>query len=125
MVYLTSPNLASVHGAMLVLGEFVRDDISDLQFPIVAPILLPALYNIYKNDQVYNPKLRSKAVSIVRDFIEMIYMVKDEYPDAVSRYLNPILSVWMPDLIETMQLVSDPDTSMIKGDALKVFIFLL
>jgi hypothetical protein len=40
----------SVHGALLILADFVRDDVSDLQFPFIAPILVPQLFEIFKNN---------------------------------------------------------------------------
>ncbi|KAL2916357.1 hypothetical protein HK105_204113 [Polyrhizophydium stewartii] len=95
MACLRSGVASQVHGAMRVLAEFVRDDITDQQFPAVAPILLPELFAIFSNSQAFQPRIRAKAVVIMRDFIEMIFMVKEEHPDAVTNYLVPLLAMWM------------------------------
>ncbi len=37
---------------MHVLSEFIRNDITDQQFPIVAPVLFPELFKIFNEEKV-------------------------------------------------------------------------
>jgi len=37
---------------MHVLSEFIRNDITDQQFPIVAPVLFPELFKIFNAEKV-------------------------------------------------------------------------
>jgi len=39
---------------MHVLSEFIRNDITDQQFPIVAPLLFPELFKIFNEEKVIN-----------------------------------------------------------------------
>jgi hypothetical protein len=50
----------------------------------------------------------------------MIYMVKEQYPEAVTTYLDPILSAWMPGLAECIKLETNMSTLAIKNEALRV-----
>ena len=50
MALLKSGVPEQVHGATRVLAEFVRDDITDQQFPYIAPILLPELYSVFVSE---------------------------------------------------------------------------
>lgn len=43
----------NVHGALRVLTEFIRDDMTDEQFPYIAPTLLPELYAVFCRDEVF------------------------------------------------------------------------
>jgi len=49
---LRSGDSKQVHGAMHVLSEFIRNDITDQQFPIVAPVLFPELFKIFNEEKV-------------------------------------------------------------------------
>ena len=53
MSFLKGDNINQVHGAMHVLSEFVTDDMSDQQFPLIAPILVPELFRILCSYQVF------------------------------------------------------------------------
>ncbi len=52
MILLKSEKEEQVHGATRVLTEFVRDDMTDQQFPFIAPVLLPELYSLFIQKQV-------------------------------------------------------------------------
>jgi hypothetical protein len=49
--YLSSGNEWAVHGAMRVLTEFSRD-LTDMQLPHVAPVILSEMYRIFEDEQV-------------------------------------------------------------------------
>jgi len=105
---LRSGDSKQVHGAMHVLSEFIRNDITDQQFPIVAPVLFPELFKIFNEEKLYSPQTRARAVAIMRDFVEMLNTVKEEHPDAAQFYLGPVLDDWMTNML--LFLKSSPST---------------
>jgi len=105
---LRSGDSKQVHGAMHVLSEFIRNDITDQQFPIVAPLLFPELFKIFNEEKLYSPQTRARAVVIMRDFVEMLNTVKEEHPDAAQYYLGPVLNDWMTNML--LFLKSSPST---------------
>lgn len=54
--FLKSNNADSVHGAMRVLLEMVKKDISVQQLPQVGPVLIPELFTILTSDKVRKNK---------------------------------------------------------------------
>ena len=68
------------------LSEFVREDMSDKAFAYLAPNLLPALFSIFTNP-ASNVEFRSGAVGIIGEFVQFIYMVKEEHPEGKKRSL--------------------------------------
>ncbi|KAJ3272055.1 Importin 9 [Terramyces sp. JEL0728] len=120
LIELLKGDLNSCHGALSVLTDFVRDDLSDLAFPQVAPILLPELYKIFTGN--YPSNLRAKAVSICKDFVEMIYMVKEEHPEAVPNYLEPFITVWVGTFT---QILKESDNIQIKNQVLLIIVKLV
>ncbi|ORX76197.1 ARM repeat-containing protein [Anaeromyces robustus] len=108
MENLRSGDTKQVHGAMHVLSEFIRNDITDQQFPIVAPLLFPELFKIFNEEKLYSPQTRARAVAIMRDFIEMLNTVKEEHPDAAQYYLGPVLDNWMTNML--LFLKTSPST---------------
>lgn len=69
------------------LSEFVREDMSDKAFAYLAPNLLPALFSIFTNP-ASNVELRSGAVGIIGEFVQVIYMVKEEHPEGKRSLLH-------------------------------------
>ncbi|WAR26248.1 IPO9-like protein [Mya arenaria] len=63
MQALTSGDTNAVHGAMRVLAEFTQD-ITDVQMVHVAPVILPEMYKIFLQHEVFSIRTRSRAVSI-------------------------------------------------------------
>lgn len=57
--YLSSGNEWAVHGAMRVLTEFSRD-LTDMQLPHIAPVILSEMYRIFQDEQVRNKLHLSK-----------------------------------------------------------------
>jgi hypothetical protein len=118
MALISTQELHKVHGALQVLSEFVRDDLSDNQFPHIAPVLIPVLLSIF-NSNSCTAEIRAKSVSIIRNFIEMINMVRDEYPEALSSYLDPILRTWMPGFAATLDSEFNPEEIMVFNEVLR------
>ncbi|KXS21609.1 ARM repeat-containing protein [Gonapodya prolifera JEL478] len=84
-----------VHGAMRVLAEFMKNDVTDQQFPHVAPILLPELFKIFSDVQTYSPQSRARCASVFRDAVDMLNNVKGEHPEAPAQFLLPLMPGWM------------------------------
>jgi len=77
MEAIMSADLNSVHGAMRVLTEFSRD-LSDVQMPQVAPIVLPEMLKIFVRDDVYSIRTRSRSVEIFKTCTALIYSTDNE-----------------------------------------------
>ncbi|KAH9253048.1 hypothetical protein BASA81_009053 [Batrachochytrium salamandrivorans] len=122
MIHLKSGQANRVHGAMRVLVEFVRDDISDQQFPAVASILLPELFYIFSNAEIYTARMRAKSVAILRDFIEMIFMVKEEHPEVVGNYLDPLIVMWIGGFQTIMSEEYRAEHIAIKNEVLRTVV---
>ncbi|ORY34633.1 armadillo-type protein [Naematelia encephala] len=88
----------SVHGAMRVVAEFVKNDLSEDQLLPVVRDLLPALLNILGNPQLHSPSTRASAVNVFRQVVKMLEIVKDEHPQAVRQALEQIGAVWFSAL---------------------------
>ncbi|KAJ3073022.1 hypothetical protein HDU98_002402 [Podochytrium sp. JEL0797] len=82
-----------IHGALRVVSSFV-DDISEVQFSQIAPVLLPQVFEIFAN-QNFNPRVRSRAVSVFRKFLDTLHSVERSNPAIVKQYLEPQLPSWM------------------------------
>ncbi|TPX74287.1 hypothetical protein CcCBS67573_g04437 [Chytriomyces confervae] len=70
------------------------DDISETQFSQIAPVLLPQVYEIFANE-AFNPRIRSRGVSVFRKFLTTLKNVEKVIPNVVSQYLEPQLPSWM------------------------------
>ncbi|KAJ3091242.1 Importin 9 [Quaeritorhiza haematococci] len=106
--HLKSPDSNYVHGAMCVLVEFVRDDMTDAQFPRCAEMLIPELYRIFDDAVAYSPLVRARAVTVLREMFVMLDMVQGEHPEAINGYLLPLLPTWLNSFL---QKLSSPTTT--------------
>ncbi|EJD03488.1 ARM repeat-containing protein [Fomitiporia mediterranea MF3/22] len=91
---LSSSSLDSVHGSMQVFNEFIKTDLTEDQILPVLRELLPVLLNILGSTQ-HTPLTRAKAVSVFRQCITTLYMVKEQHPQAVKEATSSILPVWI------------------------------
>ncbi|KAI8980578.1 ARM repeat-containing protein [Trametes punicea] len=99
-----SPN--SVHGAMQVFTEFIKSDLTEDQLLPVLRQLLPVLLNILGTPEQHSALTRSRTISVFRQCVESLYMVKDQYPEAVKEATATVLHVWL-DAFKTL-LSIDP-----------------
>ncbi|ORY53662.1 ARM repeat-containing protein [Rhizoclosmatium globosum] len=93
MSNLKSGSPDQIHGALRVISSFV-DDISETQFSQIAPVLLPQVFEIFAN-KGFNPRVRSRAISVFRKFLETLHNVERLNPTVVKQYLEPQLLAWM------------------------------
>ncbi|PAV22617.1 ARM repeat-containing [Pyrrhoderma noxium] len=91
---LSSSSLDSVHGSMQVFNEFIKTDLTEDQILPVLRDLLPVLLNILGSTQ-HTPYTRARAVSVFRQCITTLYMVKEQHPQAVKEATGSILPVWI------------------------------
>ncbi|KAJ2917840.1 hypothetical protein MD484_g2556, partial [Candolleomyces efflorescens] len=92
LVSSSSPN--SVHGAMQVFTEFIKSDLTEDQILPVLRELLPVLLSILGSNEHAAPT-RARTISVFRQCVTALYMVKDQYPDAVNEATTGILPVWL------------------------------
>lgn len=85
----------AVHGAMRVVTEFVKNDISEDQLVPVVRDLVPALLTILGNPQSHSFLTRADTVSVYRQILAMLAMIRDEHPKPVREALDQIGSVWL------------------------------
>ncbi|XP_077981531.1 importin-9-like [Glandiceps talaboti] len=88
---LTSGDSNAVHGAMRVLTEFTRE-VTDIQMPQVAPNILPEMYNIFTNADVYSIRTRARAVEIFNTCAGMIFSINELHKGVAKQLLFPVLS---------------------------------
>ncbi|XP_006822545.1 importin-9 [Saccoglossus kowalevskii] len=102
---LTSGDSNAVHGAMRVLTEFSRE-VTDMQMPQVAPKILPEMYNIFINDEVFSIRTRSRAVEIFNTCAGLIFSMNELHKGVAKQLLFPVLSQFV---VAFGQALSFPD----------------
>ena len=99
--YLSSGNTIAVSNAMKVFVE-LSNEITDLQIPSVAPLLLPKMYEIFISPQEFSLRTRSRAVKIFITLAETIAQMNEIDQSAIQKYLEPVL----PEFTEVFLRVS-------------------
>ncbi|KAG0175607.1 Importin 9 [Apophysomyces sp. BC1015] len=92
--YIKSNNADSVHGAMRVLLEMVKKDISIQQLPQVGPVLIPELFAILTSESVYSFRTRGRAVDIFSSCVQMMSTLREENPTLAEKLIAPIIPQW-------------------------------
>ncbi|WWD20442.1 hypothetical protein CI109_104918 [Kwoniella shandongensis] len=92
---LTTGSPDSVHGAMRIISDFVRNDLSEDQLLPVVQELLPAVLYILGNPQSHSSSTRASTVHVFRQVIRMLETVKDEHPQAVRSAMDSLGPVWL------------------------------
>ncbi|KAI0829067.1 ARM repeat-containing protein [Trametes gibbosa] len=92
---LSSLSPDSVHGAMQVFTEFIKSDLTEDQLLPVLRQLLPVLVSILGTPDQHSPLTRSRTISVFRQCVESLYMVKEQYPDSVKEATATVLPVWL------------------------------
>ncbi|KAK7063933.1 ARM repeat-containing protein [Favolaschia claudopus] len=92
---LSSGSTDSVHGAMQVFTEFIKSDLTEDQILPVLRDLLPVLLSILGAPEVHSPLTRARTVSVFRQCVAALYMVKGQHPQAVKEAIASILPVWL------------------------------
>ncbi|KAK7464422.1 hypothetical protein VKT23_006589 [Stygiomarasmius scandens] len=92
---LSSNSPESVHGAMQVFTEFIKSDLTEDQILPVLRDLLPVLLSILGSTETQTPLTRSRTVSVFRQCVISLFMVKDQHPQAVKEAIASVLPVWL------------------------------
>ncbi|KAF8913175.1 armadillo-type protein [Gymnopilus junonius] len=92
---LSSGSPDSVHGAMQVFTEFIKSDLTEDQILPVLRDLLPALLRILGLPEEHSPPTRARTVSVFRQCVTALFMVKDQHPQAVKEAVASVLPVWL------------------------------
>ncbi|XP_074593003.1 importin 9 [Brevipalpus obovatus] len=100
--YLSSGNKGAVNGAMKVFSE-ICSEISDIQIPTIAPLLLPKMYDIFVDTQNFSSTTRERAVTIFCNITNTITLMNDYDNVAVKHYLDPILPQFTEALVKVLQ----------------------
>ncbi|KAH7886300.1 ARM repeat-containing protein [Phlebopus sp. FC_14] len=85
----------SVHGSMQVFTEFIKSDLTEDQILPVLRQLLPVLLAILSAPEQHSPLTCARTVSVFRQCVTALYMVKDQHPQAVKEATENILPVWL------------------------------
>ncbi|KAG1180299.1 hypothetical protein G6F70_000463 [Rhizopus microsporus] len=93
--YLKGSNTDSVHGAMHVLLEMVKKDISIQQLPQIGPVLIPEMFRILTSDNAYSFSTRGRAVDIFTSCVEMLSTLRAENPTLADQFIAPIIPQWL------------------------------
>ncbi|KDR85511.1 hypothetical protein GALMADRAFT_52743 [Galerina marginata CBS 339.88] len=91
---LSSGSPGSVHGAMQVFTEFIKSDLTEDQILPVLRELLPVLLRILGSPE-YSAPTRARTVSVFRQCVTALFMVKDQHPQAVKEAIASVLPVWL------------------------------
>ncbi|XP_069141482.1 importin-9-like isoform X2 [Argopecten irradians] len=120
MEALTSGDLNSVHGAMRVLTEFTQD-VTDTQMGQVAPVILPEMYKIFLQAEVFGIRTRARAVNIFNVCAAMIATMSEVHKGCAKQMLFPIVPQFTEALIRALQIPDGPTSdSGLKMEILKV-----
>ncbi|KAF9145048.1 hypothetical protein BG015_012018 [Linnemannia schmuckeri] len=104
--HLKTGSADEVHGSMRVLAEFVSKDITHVQLPRIVPVLFPELLRILVSEQAGRHYMLYHLSAV-----DMLYMMKEEHPEAVKEYLSPIFSQWNDAFITILnkRTTDDPE----------------
>ncbi|KAH7338870.1 ARM repeat-containing protein [Rhizoctonia solani] len=92
---LSTDNLDAIHGSMQVMAEFVRSDVTEDQILPILRQLLPVLMNILGDPSKHAALTRARTISVFRQCVEALYMVKEQHPSAVAEATTSVLPTWL------------------------------
>ncbi|PBL00281.1 ARM repeat-containing protein [Armillaria gallica] len=122
---LSSGSPDSVHGAMQVFTEFIKADLTEDQILPVLRDLLPSLLSILGATEQHLPLTRARTISVFRQCTISLFMVKDQYPQAVKEAIASVLPVWLEafKVLLNMDPQLDANSSNWDGLAIRIQIF--
>ncbi|KAF9078120.1 ARM repeat-containing protein [Rhodocollybia butyracea] len=121
---LSSNSPESVHGAMQVFTEFIKSDLTEDQILPVLRDLLPVLLSILGSTESQTPLTRSRTVSVFRQCVISLFMVKEQHPQAVKEAIASVLPVWLEAFKVLLNMDPQKDVSdNWEGLAVRIQIF--
>ncbi|KAG7472163.1 hypothetical protein MATL_G00105990 [Megalops atlanticus] len=119
MDMLVSGDVNAVHGAMRVLTEFTRE-VTDMQMPFVAPVILPEMYKIFTMAEVYSIRTRSRAVEIFTTCANLIYAIEELEKGAAKALILTVMQQFTEAFVQALQVPDGPTSdSGLKMEVLK------
>ncbi|XP_005988453.1 importin-9 isoform X2 [Latimeria chalumnae] len=103
MEMLVSGDLNAVHGAMRVLTEFTRE-VTDVQMPLVAPVILPEMFKIFTMAEVYGIRTRSRAVEIFTTCANLICAIDEVEKGAAKALIFPVVQQFTQAFVQALQM---------------------
>ncbi|CAE6414438.1 unnamed protein product [Rhizoctonia solani] len=92
---LSTDNTDAIHGSMQVMAEFVRSDVTEDQILPILRQLLPVLMSILGDPTKHAALTRARTISVFRQCVEALYMVKEQHPSAVAEATTSVLPTWL------------------------------
>ncbi|EKM84237.1 hypothetical protein AGABI1DRAFT_52094 [Agaricus bisporus var. burnettii JB137-S8] len=123
---LSSGSADSIHGVMQVLTEFIKSDLTEDQILPVLRQLLPVLLNILGATESHSPLTRARTISVFRQCVTALFMVKDQHPQSVKEAVGGVLPVWLEAFKVLLNIDPMSDVSNAKswdGLAVRIQIF--
>ncbi|KAG8722408.1 hypothetical protein FRC09_006303 [Ceratobasidium sp. 395] len=77
------------------MAEFVRSDVTEDQILPILRQLLPVLLHILGDPAKHSALTRARTISVFRQCVEALYMVKEQHPSAVSEATTTVLPTWL------------------------------
>lgn len=111
---LGTDNPNAIHGSMQVMAEFVRSDVTEDQILPILRQLLPVLMNILGDPAKHAALTRARTISVFRQCVEALYMVKEQHPSAVSEATTSVLPTWLNAF--QVLLAIDPQEDVANSD---------
>ncbi|KAI0045675.1 ARM repeat-containing protein [Auriscalpium vulgare] len=110
----------STHGAMQVFTDFIRSDLTEDQILPVMRELLPVLLAILGGNEQHSALTRSRTVSVFRQCVEALFMVKGQHPEAVKEASASVLPVWLDAFRTLLNIDPRQDVSGENWDGLAI-----
>jgi hypothetical protein len=128
---------------MQVFTEFIKSDLTEDQILPVLRQLLPVLLNILgatevcaeaffdfiglkKSWQSHSPLTRARTISVFRQCVTALFMVKDQHPQSAKEAIGSVLPVWLEAFKVLLNIDPMSDVSGAKnwdGLAVRIQIF--
>ncbi|KAL5640264.1 hypothetical protein ACGC1H_007512 [Rhizoctonia solani] len=108
---LSTDNADAIHGSMQVMAEFVRSDVTEDQILPILRQLLPVLMNILGDPSKHAALTRARTISVFRQCVEALYMVKEQHPSAISEATTSVLPTWLNAFQVLLAIDPQPDVS--------------
>ncbi|KAJ3527044.1 hypothetical protein NM688_g8180 [Phlebia brevispora] len=95
MTLLTSGSPDAIHGALQMFSEFGGDEISEDHLLPIQKQLLPVLLGIVNTPDRHSPLTRARAISVFRQCMSSLYMVREVHKQPVKEVTAAVLPIWM------------------------------
>lgn len=99
--YLVSKeNASAVFSSLAVFSELAHE-ITDMQVPSVAPVLLPAMLDIFTGS--YPTRYRARAITVFVTLAETIFLMAEYQRGAIKQYLEPHITRYAEAVIAALE----------------------